>query len=262
MKKTTMLAMAIGLSVRLNAAPLMTDVATYEALVIDGASGVTLVTGGPWAWEDLSYQTMSASVAGSGRTIVIRCRNAAGETILGGAIAGADLTIPWSPFAPPIPSGEITLEFYTEANTVAVFLGNGSYIGTITLQPAQDDPDTPATQSVVIDIKPGSAANPFNMASKGVLPVALLGSSDLDVNRIDPASLRLAGVAPIRQSLGDTQNDGIADVLLHFRDEDIARLLPDATDGEVVGLELTGLLTDGTPIKGTDSITLLLKKRK
>jgi hypothetical protein len=56
---------------------------------------------------------------------------------------------------------------------------------------------------VDIDIKPGSCPNPFNGKSKGVLPVAILGAEDFDVTAVDIASVRLAGVAPIRSSFED-----------------------------------------------------------
>ena len=47
---------------------------------------------------------------------------------------------------------------------------------------------------VKIDIKPGSCPNPFNAKSKGSVPVAIVGSADLDVTTINPASITLAGV--------------------------------------------------------------------
>jgi N-acetylneuraminic acid mutarotase len=56
---------------------------------------------------------------------------------------------------------------------------------------------------VHVDIKPTSCPNPLNVTSKGVLPVAILGTEDFDVNKIDVASIRLDGVAPIRSSLED-----------------------------------------------------------
>ncbi|MHC4648611.1 MAG: hypothetical protein ACYTBJ_24405, partial [Planctomycetota bacterium] len=37
---------------------------------------------------------------------------------------------------------------------------------------------------VAVDIKPGSCPNPLNLASRGVLPVAVLGSEDFDVSSI------------------------------------------------------------------------------
>ena len=48
-------------------------------------------------------------------------------------------------------------------------------------------------KSVPVDIKPGACPNPLNLGSQGVLPVAILGTKDLDVTAIDPSSLRLSG---------------------------------------------------------------------
>ncbi|MEI6167646.1 MAG: hypothetical protein WCS52_10665 [bacterium] len=61
-------------------------------------------------------------------------------------------------------------------------------------------------------------------------------------------------------AISDIQSDGYADVVVLFRDQDVAALLPSAVDGEVVGLELTGALKDGTLITGSDNITVQVKK--
>jgi len=46
---------------------------------------------------------------------------------------------------------------------------------------------------VQIDIKPGSDPNSINCSSKGVIPVAILGSDTVDVTLIDPFSVNLNG---------------------------------------------------------------------
>ncbi|MHC5074340.1 MAG: integrin alpha, partial [Planctomycetota bacterium] len=89
---------------------------------------------------------------------------------------------------------------------------------------------------VDIDIKPGSCPNPLNVKSKGKLPVAILGSEDLDVYDVDVASVRLAGVEAIRSSYEDVAApvadpcdcncttegpDGYLDLTLKFATEDI-----------------------------------------
>ena len=51
---------------------------------------------------------------------------------------------------------------------------------------------------VAIDIRPTSCPNPFMVGSKGVIPLAILGTADFDVTQIDPASVRLAGIEPLR----------------------------------------------------------------
>jgi len=43
-----------------------------------------------------------------------------------------------------------------------------------------------------LDIKPGSCPNPLNRTSRGVLPVAILGTADFDVTEIDVTTLSIA----------------------------------------------------------------------
>ena len=62
---------------------------------------------------------------------------------------------------------------------------------------------------VFVDIKPASWPNPFQLKSKGVLPVAICGTEDFDVLTIDPATVELTleglgvGVSPLRWSYKD-----------------------------------------------------------
>lgn len=250
--------MAVGFAVTLGAAPMLTDIVSYEAIVIDEASGQVLATGGPWDWQEGVIESMLGTVAGPGRTIVVKCRDVGGQTIFGGTITGADLTVPPSPFMPPDVWGYAVLEFTCEGNTVSVFLNSTTFVGTMVMLPAQDDP---GVRSVAIDIKPGSAVNPFNVTSKGVMPVAILGAADLDVKQIDLATVKLDGVLAAKSSVSDVQGDGIPDLVLHFKDQAIAGLLTGVANGTAVELELTGSLKDGTQIQGSDSITVIAGKR-
>ena len=43
--------------------------------------------------------------------------------------------------------------------------------------------------SVAIDIKPGSETNPINPMSRGLIPVAILGSDSFDVADVDVTTL-------------------------------------------------------------------------
>ena len=132
----------------------------------------------------------------------------------------------------------------------------------------------------VLDIKPTSCPNPLNVKvfenppsnakSKkgGVLPVAVLGSEDFDVQDIDVTSLLLEGVAPIRDNLEDVGTpaegndcdcttdgpDGFMDLTLKFGKQEIAMVLGSVADGDVVVLTLKGLLHDGTPFEASDCI--------
>jgi hypothetical protein len=260
MKTLAMVALVTGLAMRLLAEPLLTDITTYEAVVIDEASSQLLATGGPWVWEDLASQSMSGMMAGTGRIIAVKCRNAAGQTIFGGMITHADLTVPFSPFFPPDPSGQVSLDFFSENYTLAVFLNGTYYVGEMLLLPAEDDPDVPPVKTVDVDIKPGSVKNPFNVKSEGILPVAISGSVDLQVSKIVSSSVKLAGIVPVRYAIADIQGDGYPDLVFHFRDQDIASVLAGKANGEVVPLELAGKLLDDTAIKGADSVTVIRKK--
>jgi hypothetical protein len=125
-----------------------------------------------------------------------------------------------------------------------------------------------------VDIKPGSCPNPLNLASRGVLPVAVLGSQDFDVTTIDIAPIRLAGVPLVRSSYEDVAApvpngsececategpDDYIDLTLKFKTQQIVNSLGEPGDGETLVLTLTGVLTDGTPIEGTDCIVVVGK---
>ncbi len=137
--------------------------------------------------------------------------------------------------------------------------------------------------AVSVDIKPGGCPTPVNVGSKGVLPVAVLGTGELDVQSIDPTTITLAGVAPLRWSYEDVgtpyaidyegcdimdchelEGDGIADLTLKFDTPEIAEALGDVYDRKCVIVELTGTLKDGyggLPFSGGDVVKILEKKR-
>jgi len=131
---------------------------------------------------------------------------------------------------------------------------------------------------VEVDIKPGSCPNPLNLKSRGILSAAVLGGGDFDVNDIDTASIRLAGVAPVRSSMEDVAapvidgnecdcveegGDGFVDLALKFKNEDIVAALALGADDLAVGVELilglTGTLKDGTAFEGGDCIVIVGK---
>ncbi|MHC4084601.1 MAG: hypothetical protein ACYSWZ_02230 [Planctomycetota bacterium] len=129
----------------------------------------------------------------------------------------------------------------------------------------------PAVLEVAVDIKPGSCPNPVNVKSSGVLPIAILGTVDYDVTTIDPTSIRLTGVEPLRSGYEDVATpvsdsndcncitegpDGFLDLTLKFKTQRIVEAVGDVNDGDVLTLELTGVLYDETPIEGADCILI------
>jgi len=111
----------------------------------------------------------------------------------------------------------------------------------------------PEPIAVDLDIRPGSDLNPINPMSRGVIPVAILGSDSFDVADVNVTTLAFGpGAAALAHRGGphvkDANHDGLDDLLAHFPTEeaDIA-----FSDAEAC---VTGELLDGTPLEGCDSI--------
>ena len=128
------------------------------------------------------------------------------------------------------------------------------------------------TIEVAVDIKPGSCPNPVNVKSKGVLPVAILGTEEFEVSTIDPASIFLNGVPTIRSSYEDVAGpvanpnececttggpDGFGDLTVKFYTQQIVGTLGQVNTGDILTLPLTGVLNDGTGIEGADCVVIV-----
>jgi uncharacterized delta-60 repeat protein len=128
---------------------------------------------------------------------------------------------------------------------------------------------------VSLDVRPGACPNPFNTGSRGALPVAVAGTAAFDVSRIDPATIRLGGLAPLSWRVEDVATpfeaagtggcadcaaaggDGTADFAMRFDSAALAAALGPVSNGECRVLALTGRLRDGTPIRGQDVIRVI-----
>jgi len=121
---------------------------------------------------------------------------------------------------------------------------------------------TRPTIEVALDVWPGAASDARPVGARAPLPVALLSGATFDPGRVDAASLRLNGVpsllrAPraVGRATRDWNGDGVPDRLAWF---DAALVRAGAIAGQV---ELTGALTDGTPIHGVASLDLRSEAR-
>jgi len=106
---------------------------------------------------------------------------------------------------------------------------------------------------VVVDVRPGNPWNPINVFSRGVVPVALLGSDRVDVDDIDAASLAFGpDGAPLAHRgcphRDDVNRDGRPDLVSHHRVPQTGLALGDAEAC------LAGLFADGTPFEGCDGV--------
>ena len=150
--------------------------------------------------------------------------------------------------------------FYTfqDATNLALGPDGAMYVSTYNLGQIYRITPELVTLDIAIDIRPGNDQNPLNLKSNGVLPVAILGSDDFDVNDIDLSTLSLDGATPKQKgnsenvgSFEDVNADGLTDLLLHF---DLGEL---NVAGSATELTLAGLLSDGTALTGTDSVRIV-----
>jgi hypothetical protein len=157
----------------------------------------------------------------------------------------------------------------------------------------------PPIKTVYFDIKPTSCPNPLNVkmdrfentAPEGedidvllkpnpgikkpnaVLPVAILGTEEFDVATVDPATVILEGVSPIRWSYEDVSTpvgegaeececttwgpDGYMDMTLKFRSSEIVAAIGEVEDGDIIVLTIAGMLFDSTAFHGTDCVIII-----
>jgi len=178
----------------------------------------------------------------------------------------AKATYPWT--VPDAPSGNCLVRASDASDG---YPSDGSDAA-FTISPPSE------VEYVDLDIKPGSCPNPLNTKSNGVLPVAILGTDQFDVYDIDPGTVMLEGVSPLRSNLEDVSRpvtdpadtcdctsrggDGYTDMTFKFDTQDIVDALEAQmpfVDGETRILTITGMTHVGVPIEGTDCVVILHK---
>ncbi|MCA9427488.1 MAG: hypothetical protein KC940_25250 [Candidatus Omnitrophica bacterium] len=166
-----------------------------------------------------------------------------------------------------------------------VLTGYGQFeldsVSLVVEQPVVEDP--PAA-SLFIDIRPWMCPNLLNLRSRCYIPVAILGTEDLDVRTIDPTSIQIAGAtprkgfywdvaAPVESSDSEgecrecrrTRRDGYHDLVVFFKSSDLVDSLREQYGEEIedldcVNLTLTCTTDDGASLSGEDSVKLVGQK--
>jgi len=154
------------------------------------------------------------------------------------------------------------------------------------LPPRGTDPNLTANQIFIVrvrqladlDIKPGECPNQITVQTrkrnKGVIPMAILGSADLDVTDINVSSLNINGAAfPVKApkvydvggpgpepcvcgSHKCRGRDGYPDLVLQFSQSDLidALGLDEVRSGTVVEVTVFGEMSDGVELQATDCL--------
>jgi hypothetical protein len=106
---------------------------------------------------------------------------------------------------------------------------------------------------VDVDVKPGSDSNSINPFSRGVVPVVIFGSEDLEVADIDLTTLAFGPdealpAHGVGGHHGDVNADGFSDLVAHFRTEEAGIEFGDTESC------LSGETLDGQFFEGCDTI--------
>jgi Mg-chelatase subunit ChlD len=226
---------------------------------------------------------MPLSIQCHGDTTITVAPSASGAVVEFSVIVGESCSAVSVDCDPPsgsfFPIGNVTVTC-----TAADACATASCTFIVTVRPSTQPPLT----RVSLDIKPQSCPNPLNVKLKdgnpnssagpqaelsgnAVLPAAVLGTATFDVTTIDPASLSLKGIPPLRWNLEDVATpiidgedcecladgaDGFADLIVKFSKDDVIAAIGPVSEGDEVVLPLTGMLLDGTDIVGTDCVVV------
>jgi YVTN family beta-propeller protein len=151
----------------------------------------------------------------------------------------------------PIPAGP------GSSNTIGRFVGPEEVSSVVKTQCSAS-----TLIGVTIDIKPGSDPNCVNNNGSGVIPVAILGNTELNVAHIDPGTVTLAGLAVKVASKSnkylahteDVNHDGFNDLVVQIEDTD--HMFTVGTTAATLKGKLYATF-GSTPIEGTDSICIV-----
>jgi hypothetical protein len=209
----------------------------------------------------------------------------------------APIEVSFDPSIRTVTSGEVAV--FKETITVADYALPGTYKckdwALINNEPLKDENGktvyehkTITVPALPVDIKPQSCPNPLNVKDRGVVPIAIVGTDVFDVMAVDPASVQLEGVAPLRWAWEDVAEpfyplfprddcfkdcwafeptelypeypgDGYLDLTVKFDAQEVVAALGDVGDGDCLRLRVTAEDVDGFTWVGEDVVWIKKK---
>jgi len=202
--------------------------------------------------SDPTQPVVISEVPGGGRAIVVE--DGFAYSAVGGGLAVHDL-------AGSLPA--VLLGGYASVsgwNGLAIADGlifGGTHSGG--LQAVDLGPEYTRVRTVEIAIRAEGEPAVVNLASRGVIGVAILGAADFDVALIDRSTLRFgpSSAAPAHKALGhleDVNGDARPDLISHYRIADTG--FSEADEEACV----SGQTSDGTPIRGCGTLGVTLPR--
>ena len=121
------------------------------------------------------------------------------------------------------------------------------------------------TVPLTLDIKAGDTQNAISLTDHGLLPVAVLGTTQVDVSELDPGSVRLGAAtlalrgsaqAPkLAYSIEDVNSDGQLDLVAFFDIQTLVQLGILTSGTQTLTLVANGF--DHAPYAGSDAIVVV-----
>ncbi|MBT3294237.1 MAG: hypothetical protein HN919_19530 [Verrucomicrobia bacterium] len=222
---------------------------TIEAVVINPDTQTPIAIGGPWPWADQAWSIPFVPM-GIELELLVTVRDAEGDPVFLAEQIGFIIN--------PAQVGPIaSLDLFAVTGGIHLMSGPQADLGVVPLIPAV------GVAELIVDIKPGSDANPVNVNSRGVLPVALVATETIDPTLLDPASFVLDDIPPLRWQWADVSSpdhtgpDGLIDLLFFFDSVEVGAALADLPDGTVTAMALEGLIAESQLGAGGDSVRII-----
>jgi hypothetical protein len=132
-------------------------------------------------------------------------------------------------------------------------------VGSGGLQIVDLGPEYLPPQPVEVSIRTDAGTAAINLASRGLIPVTLLGAADFDVTQVNRSSLRFGpgSAQPAHKAgghLADVNGDGYADLVSHYWVADSG--LTETSEQACV----TGRTSTGAPFKGCGTLAAILPR--